>query len=189
MSSHLIQPIELTDWDDVSLGLQCIKHGNTTPKWRTVSTLYNPDFYFDPVTALVGSEDGDKWAKVATDIFKRAGVRYATSCLKSATLQFYLPEVTTFNPDPEYEDVTGQFSFILYINQTEITPVNGYILADNVEVGDPAQTVDYIVDLEALGIQCRPCGNIWSITFGYGASGSVMDLDGLMTMEIVDVTY
>ena len=161
------------------------------PKWRTVSSLFNPDpeYYGGPVTALVGSEDGDKWAKVNDNIFVSAGVRYATSCLKSATLRFYLPEVTAFNPDPEYEDVTGQFSFILYINQTEITPVNGYILAADVDVGDPAQTVDYIVDLEALGIACRPCGNIWQILFGYGAIGFVMDLDGDMTLEIVDVTF
>lgn len=187
MSNHLIQPIELFDFDDVSLGLQCIKHGNTTPKWRTVSTLLNPTFSLDPVTALVGSEDEDKWAKVDTNIFLRGGVQYATSCLKSATLRFYLPEVTAFNPDTP--DGPGQFSFILYINQVEITPVNGFILAANVEVGDPAQTVDYIVDLESLGIACRPCGNIWQILFGYSAIGYIMDLSGQMTLEIVDVTY
>ena len=187
MSNHLIQPIELTDWDAENLGLQCIKHGSTTPKWRTVSTLFNPDFSPDTVTALVGIEDGDKWAKVDTDIFLSGGVRYATSCLKSATLRFHLPEVTAFNPD--FPDDRGQFSFSLYINQIEITPVNGYILAADVDVGDPAQTVDYIVDLEALGIACRPCGNIWEILFGYGAIGFVMDLAGDMTLEIVDVTF
>ena len=187
MSSHLIQPIELFDWDDVSLGLQCIKHGNTTPKWRTVSTLLD----FEDNTVLVGAENDDKWAKNTVSKFSSAGVRYATSCLTSATLRFYLPEITSQVGDDIPFPVF--FSFILYINEVEITPVNGYILAADVEIGDPAQTVDYIVDLEALGLECRPCGNVWEIIFGIGgggvASNDIDSTDGQMTMEIVDVTF
>ena len=189
MSNHLIQPIELFDINtEESLGLQCIKHGNTTPKWRTVSTLLN-DEYSD-FTALVGSENDDKWAKVYIDVSHTAGVRYATSCLKKATLRFYLPEITSQESDDGPFEVG--FVFTLYINEVEITPVNGYILADGVEIGDPAQTVDYIVDLEALGLECRPCGNDWEILFGYAGpspTDSITGVDGYMTMEIVDVTF
>jgi len=184
--SHLIQPIELTDWDDVSLGLQCIKHGSTTPKWRTVSSLLT----FEDNTVLVGSENDDKWAKNQVSKFSSAGVRYATSCLTSATLRFYLPEITSQIGDDTPFSVF--FYFTLYINEVEITPVNGYILADDVEIGDSAQTVDYIVDLVSLGIECRPCGNVWTIIFGYGGGGGSNDVDGTdgdMTLEIVDVTF
>ena len=188
MSSHLIQPIELFDINtEESLGLQCIKHGNTMPKWRTVSTLFNPEF--ENYTSLVGSENNDKWAKVSQDMFVDAGVSFGTSCLKSATLRFYLPEVTAFDTtdpiDPELQE--GFFDFSLYINGIEI--VNTYSLASGVEIGDPAQTVDYIVDLVALGLECRPCGNIWAIGFGYGSPCYEMSLAEDMTMEIVDVTF
>lgn len=185
MSNHLIQPIELTTWFyDVSLGLQCIKHGNTTPKWRTVSTLFNEEGFSD--TALVGAENDDKWAKVNQTMFISAGVKFGTSCLKSATLRFYLPEVTAFDTtDPELQE--GQFVFSLYINGIEI--VYSYNLATGVEIGDPAQTVDYIVDLVALGLECRPCGNIWEIGFGYLSLSYEMDLAENMTLEIVDVTF
>jgi hypothetical protein len=182
MSSHLIQPIELTDWDEESLGLQCIKHGNTTPKWRTVSTLSLPG----DLTSLYGNENDDKWSRLLADQFGDGGVKYATSCLKKATLRFYLPEVIS-------DDFEVRFRFDLYIspsqgfdrsNQIE----NGYVLAV-VETGDPAQTVDYIVDLEALGIECSPCGHTWIIQFGYGGGDYLASLVGQMTLEIVDVTF
>ena len=186
MSSHLIQPIELFDWfDEESLGLQCIKHGNTTPKWRTVSTLLSTEF--ENYTSLVGSEDGDKWVKNNVSKFAPGGVKFATSCLKTATLRFYCPKITeTTNEEFEIE-----FYVDLFINDVQITPLGeiGYILA-TVNVDDAAQTVDYTVDLVALGLECRPCGNIWKIFFGYNtAATDVLATDGLMTMEIVDVTY
>jgi hypothetical protein len=183
MSSHLIQPIELYDWlDNESLGLQCIKHGNTTPKWRTVSTLLLPG----ESTSLYGSENDDKWSRLIESQFSDGGVKYATSCLKKATLRFYLPEVIA-------DGVEARFVFDLYIspsqggdrsNQIE----NGYVLAV-VETGDPAQTVDYIVDLEALGIECSPCGHTWVIQFGFGSNDYSATLVGQMTLEIVDVTF
>ena len=190
MSSHLIQPIELTDWDDVSLGLQCIKHGNTTPKWRTVSTLFNADIGYGTLTALAGAENDDKWVKVFTDQWANAGVKFATSCLKKATLRFYLPKITEVLDPP---DVVSSIMFTFQLGIAEvgpITPPNGYVLAI-AEVGDPAQTVDYIVDLEALGIACSPCGNTWQFFFGYGvgSTSSVTGIEGNMTLEIVDVTY
>ena len=191
MSNHLIQPIELFDINtEESLGLQCIKHGNTSPKWRTVSSLLT----FEDNTVLVGSENDDKWAKNNVTKFSSAGVRYATSCLTSATLRFYLPEITSQIGDDTPFSVF--FSFSLYIshpsNPYEDVIVDGYVLASGVEIGDPAQTVDYIVDLAALGIECRACGSVWTITFGYGGGGGSNDVDGTdgdMTLEIVDVTF
>ena len=183
MSSHLIQPIALTDWfNDESLGLQCIKHGNTTPKWRTVSTLLENG----SLTSLYGSENDDKWSRLLEPQFGDGGVKFATSCLKKATLRFYLPEVISV-------DFDVRFRFSLWIspsqgadrsNQIE----NGYDLAV-VETGDPAQTVDYIVDLEALGIECSPCGHTWIIQFGFGGGDYNATLVGQMTLEIVDVTF
>lgn len=181
MSSHLIQPIELFDWDEVSLGLQCIKHGNTTPKWRTVSTLLGPGDYI----SLVGSEDDDKWQHVLVSIEGDASVKFATSCLKRATLRFHIPEITEF----DNADEATFYLVTLDINGVEIE--NDFVLADGVAIGDPAQTVDYIVDLEALGLECRPCGNTWKIRFGYSTiqPSDVLSMSGLMTLEIVDVTF
>ena len=189
--SHLIQSIYMYDpWaygeDAYEAEYYCIKHGNTTPKWRTVSTLFHDELEY--YTSLVGSEDDDKWAHVPYTMWIDAGVVFGTSCLKSATLRFYLPEITELNDDDVDPSIRGGFFyFALDINGVEI--INGYTLAGHVKVGAPAQTVDYIVDLVALGLECRPCGNIWSIRFGYSAAGYVMELDGLMTLEIVDVTF
>ena len=188
MSSHLIQTIELTDWfDEESLGLQCIKHGNTTPKWRTVSTLLSTEF--ENYTSLVGSEDGDKWVKNNVSKFAPGGVKFGTSCLKTATLRVYCPKITEIVLDSGPFEI--DFYVDLYINEVQITPLGeiGFILA-TVNVDDPAQTVDYTVDLVALGLECRPCGNIWKIFFGYNTAAlDVLATDGQMTMEIVDVTF
>jgi hypothetical protein len=183
MSSHLIQPIELNNWfNDESLGLQCIKHGSTTPKWRTVSTLLSPG----TLTSLYGSENDDKWSRLLEVQFGDGGVKFATSCLKKATLRFYLPEVIS-------EDFEVQFVFDLYISPSQGSDFsnqieNGYVLAV-VETGDPAQTVDYIVDLEALGIECSPCGHTWRIQFGFISGDYGATVVGQMKMEIVDVTF
>jgi hypothetical protein len=200
--NYLIQPIELTTFFyGESLGLQCIKHGSTTPKWRTVSTLFND---YSTLTALAGAENDDKWVKVYTDQWLVAAVKFATSCLKKATLRFYLPEITQVEA-PDGTPFHGvMFDFILYINGVEITPPNGYDLAGPfggidpdtyivypLDISTPAQTVDYVVDLEALGIACSPCGNTWEILFGYGVGSttSVTGIEGNMTLEIVDVTF
>ena len=196
MSSHLIQPIYMYDpWAYGEAEYHCVNHGRTTPKWRTVSLLAHDGF--EPITALVGSEDDDKWAKIVDTMWLDGGVAFGTSCLKSATLRFYLPSVTAFaEPDPMHPELQeGSFQTTIYVSptydyyQNEITPVNGYTLASGVKIGDPAQTVDYIVDLEALGIPCRPCGNVWLIQFGYGSPSYEMYLAEDMTLEIVDVTF
>lgn len=199
MSNHLIQPIYMYDpWaygeDAYEREYYCVNHGHTTPKWRTVSLLGHDGI--EPTTALVGSEDDDKWAKIVDTMWLDGGVAFGTSCLKSATLRFYLPSVTEFGETPpDRPDLReGQFEMSIYVSpydyyDNEITPVNGYILASGVKIGDPAQTVDYIVDLEALGVPCRPCGNLWLIQFGYGSPSYEMLLAENMTVEIVDVTY
>jgi hypothetical protein len=205
--TYLIQPIELTDWtNDESLGLQCIKHGNTTPKWRTVSTLLNADYIgYGTLTALAGAENDDKWVKVFTDQWINAGVKFATSCLKKATLRFYLPEITQVDTQDGTPFGGVRFEFELYINQVAITPSNGYLLGGPfggiddpdtyivypLDISTPAQTVDYVVDLEALGIACSPRGNTWQIRFNYyvGSTTSVTGVEGNMTLEIVDVTF
>ena len=188
MSNHLIQPIELFGFDNVSLGLQCIKHGNTTPKWRTVSTLAEPGFW----TALVGSENDDKWEKPdGGSSFEPAGIAFATSCLKQATLQFYIPEILSYGDFTPYA-VDFHIAY-LSLNDLVIVDPNegGYVLASGLNIGDPAQTVNYIVDLVSLGLECRPCGNFWTI--GWGWSGDterqITETAGQMTLEIVDVTF
>jgi hypothetical protein len=177
MSNHLIQPIELTELiTDESLGLQCIKHGNTTPKWRTVSSRL-------PDTILVDGEDGDKWAHSTTSQFEVGQIRYATSCLTKLTLRFYLSPVIYDNPPDVWT-----YRFSLYINDVEIE--YEFVLGTFV-TGDPAQIVDYVVDLVALGLECRPCGNIWDIYFDGGTPSSTEDVNSTepMAMEIIDVTF
>jgi hypothetical protein len=184
MSNHLIQPIDLLDINtDESLGLQCIKHGNTTPKWRTVSSRLTGGSSPDFETVLVDGEDGDKWAHATTSQFETGRIRYATSCLTQATLRFYLSPVIYDNP-PE----VWTYAFSLYINDVEIE--YEFVLGTFV-TGDPAQIVDYVVDLVALGLECRPCGNVWDIYFSGGTPSSSEDVDSTepMTLEIVDVTF
>ena len=186
-------------------GYYCVNHGNTTPKWRTASVLSKDEY--GTLTALAGAENDDKWVKAYTDQWVVATVKFATSCIKKATLRFYLPEITQVdarNGTPFYGIF---FEFFLYINDVEITPPNGYDLAGPfagisnfderepyieypLDISTPAQTVNYVVDLEALGIECRPCGTTWLIGFNYYASDTnVTGVKGNMTLEIVDVTY
>jgi hypothetical protein len=190
MSNHLIQPIKLTNvWTFEDMGLQCIKHGSTTPKWRTVSSVY------DEWTALVGAEDDDKWAKTARTMYSNGLVYYATSCLTKATLRFYLPEITSHS-NPLVSTIDFQFDLSISPRDNDFSDdyriVYDYNLA-TVQIGDPAQTVDYVVDLETLGIECRSCGNFWTIAFRYyGIAEGGGDVDGTagqMTLEIVDVTF
>ena len=106
-------------------------------------------------------------------------------------MRFHIPEI--LSQGGVNSPYAVDFYFSLWIGtdpfENEITPVGGHLLASGVNIGNSPQTVDYVVDLEALGIACRPCGNIWEILFGYGAIGNVMELSGQMTLEIVDVTY
>jgi hypothetical protein len=198
MSNHLIQPIELIDINtEESLGLQCIKHGNTTPKWRTVSALLNEyeinGYATDYIwTILVNGEDGDKWAQISESgnswyQTPLAGVKFATSCLKKVTLRFYVPEIT-------YAEIDGNpvelydYDYLMSLRINNVQIETRLVLAGNIQINDPAQTVDYIVDLVALGIECRPCGNIWTIVFGNDDT-LIRTLVGDPTMEIVDVTF
>lgn len=67
--AHLISPI------DIDGTHYCIKHGATTPKWRTVSI-------FDSPTSLVGAEDDDAWEVDAS------GLKFATCCVWQVTFKF-----------------------------------------------------------------------------------------------------
>lgn len=71
--SHLIQPVTIDGTK------HCIKHGATTPKWRTVSILSEG-------TELVGAENGDAWQKAGF-------IKFGTSCLWKFTLTVTQPDL------------------------------------------------------------------------------------------------
>ena len=75
--SHLIQAI------DIEGTRYCVKHGATTPKWRTVA-------FTDVGVIPVGTEDNDEWI-VPVDFIERIGVLFfSTSCIWKATVRFIL---------------------------------------------------------------------------------------------------
>ena len=138
---HLIQPI------DIAGTKYCVKHGATTPKWRTVSLLNSP-----PEMTLFGAEDEDKW------VTEGAYLSFATCCLRKATVRFTATDVVA-GPGVWYQvDLNG------VTVDGDITNVIG--------------TYDVVVDLDALGLMGRACGNLWEITAVF-----------VGTVEIVDVTF
>jgi hypothetical protein len=136
---HLVQPIEIDGTK------YCVKHGATTPKWRTVSHLS------DGIT-LYGVEDDDKWVTVGSYL------SFATCCLWKATVRFTATSLVA-GPGVWYQ-----------------VDLNGVTVG-----GDTTGTLgtyDVVVDLYALGLMGRACGNLWDITAVFGG-----------TVEIVDVTF
>lgn len=148
--SHLIQPI------DIEGTKHCVKHGATTPKWRSLSIL-------EPAFELNLNEDDDHWKTSADGITSSANSRitYATCCIWKATVRISTVEA-------------------IYEGRVEI---NGNII-QNFTVFDQS-TTDVVVDLNALGLMGRACGNIWDIY--------VADFDGFnlfrIDVEIIDVTF
>lgn len=86
--SHLIQAVSVPT--SAGFELLCIKHGATTPKWRTVSILSS-------TISLVGAENGDAWVGLGT-------YGFATSCFRKFTI--------TFTPDP----IDEEYEYFISIN-------------------------------------------------------------------------
>jgi hypothetical protein len=138
---HLIQPIVISGTP------YCVKHGNTTPKWRTDSILSGG------ADTGGGGEDAD--------IFLIDGggyVRFATCCVWKITLRFVATGVVA-GPGVLYAVEINGTTY-----ETDTPGVIG--------------TYEVTVDLNALGLMGRPCGNIWDITSIF--TGYV---------EIIDVTF
>lgn len=150
--AHLIQSIAIDGTK------YCVKHGATTPKWRTVSIITSG--------ALTGFENDDSWQ--ANDIADPTQIRvkYATCCIWKATVQF------TFVAAGSYD--------------AEVT-INGVSVANSPSASRLAgSTLQFIIDLGALGLINIACGNLWdirsSLSFSIGTLPSVK-------LEIVDVTF
>lgn len=146
--SHLIQAI------DIEGTKHCVKHGATTPKWRTLSFLAN--------MVLSGAEDADQWVEEGGGVEFEGLVTYGTCCLWNATVRFLLGS--------DGADYYGR----IYLNG---------ILADGFERmgGSTGESIDIIVDLNAYGLMGRACGNLWEIeaiyTNGTAAAVSVQVID------------
>jgi hypothetical protein len=154
MSNHLIQSI------DIEGTRYCVKHGASTPKWRTVSLLFDS-------MELVGAEDDDAWQNIDTNTASFIGtIQFGTCCLWKATVRFTVAS-----------EEAGARGAVISIND-EI--VGGF----GSETSSGAEVVDIEVDLYALGLMGRACGNQWviytEINDFYGSG---------MIVEIVDVTF
>jgi hypothetical protein len=160
MSKHLIQTIE------VEGGKRCVKHGASTPKWRTVSF---PSIGEDGEIALGGVEDDDQWV-LTTDEFGNGDgqIKFATCCLWKATIRL-------------------TFSGLVDPYRTLRLSINGTLIQEFVDIldSDMIDPLEIEVDLDALGLLGRPCGNIWLIEFSTYEGGDT----GYVTIEVVDVTF
>jgi hypothetical protein len=153
--SHLIQALDVPGLEPA--GLFCVKHGASTPKWRTVSRSYLD-------IELAASEDADQWQMTGNGIDAGGAIKFGTCCLWKATVRFFL----------ESDAAT-------YIGDVSL---NGVSVGDFIINGSAGETVDIVVDLNALGLMGRACGNIWDITAIY-ADGTVAE----MSFSIIDVTF
>lgn len=150
--SHLIQALPIPGY-----GLHCVKHGATTPKWRTLSFLGN--------MVLSGAEDADEWVDEGGGFVLEGFVNYATCCIWKATIRYHLQPTTAI--------YTGEVL------------INGMSVGVFVRAGSVGEIVDIEVDLNALGLMGRACGNLWFIdAFYYSGDG-----DAAVTVQVIDVTF
>jgi len=140
--AHFIQPIT------ISSVAYCVKHGATTPKWRTVSLL-------GANTALTGSEDGDSWTN--TLVNDLSGFTFGVSCAITATVRFTFTPNATGNAHIGEVQVDGVVVDIFSITGT-----------DGVQ-----ETID--LDLTTTG---SPCGELVDIVFtgNFQASGYTIEI-------------
>jgi hypothetical protein len=129
--SHLIQAAR-----DIDGTRYCVKHGASTPKWRTVSLLFDS-------MELVGAEDDDAWQKNTQNL--GGLIQFWTCCLWKATVRFTV-----------VSEEAGARGAVITING-EI--VGGF----GSETSSGAEVVDIEVDLYALGVMGRACNNEWRI--------------------------
>jgi len=121
--AHFIQPI----------AGECVKHGATTPKWRTVSDLAVN-------TALVSTEDADEWQTSGGSV---SSFEIGVSCGVTATVRF-----TIINPV-----ATGGYDGVVYIDGVSEGSIGGTMPGDGVD----------IVEDVSVSTSGSPCGEIWEI--------------------------
>lgn len=138
--SHLIQPVSIDGTK------HCIKHGATTPKWRTVSIRSG-------LVNLVATEDDDKWVGAGS-------YKFATSCFRKFTI--------TFTPDP----IGAVFSYIILINGIQQATGGGIdVVIDEIDLntlglmGRACGNVFEIL-LISLGGSVPVTAEITDVTFG-----------------------
>lgn len=166
--SHLIQAI------DIEGTRYCVKHGATTPKWRTQSTFVTESGF----PSFLGVEDDDAWVfdpdteavyEIESDLF------FWTSCIWKATVRVELSSSLSY--------------YLVIVHIGSIPGVSGPIMNESIEHEGPgAATYDIVVDLNALGIMDRACGVQWEIFvsgYRYSDSGAEPKID----VSIIDVTF
>lgn len=159
MSKHLIQTVLATT---DSTTRYCIKHGATTPKWRTVSLL-NPSAGSIDLTA---GEDADSWVfsdPIYGDYFE-GYFQFGTCCIWKATIRFNLVS--------SGHDYSGS----VYVNGA---------IVDSFVGGTAGETIDMEIDLNDLGLMNNACGCQWSIFAGSNGFGDPPQT----IVEIIDVTF
>jgi len=167
--SHLIQAI------DIDGTRKCIKHGATTPKWRTES-VFVTEYGFP---SFLGVEDDDAWVfdpdfdavnnNITSDLY------FWTSCIWKATVRFELKSDLSY--------------YLISVIVGAIPGVSAGIEVDMISYeGPPGATYDIVVDLNALGLMDRACGVQWDI-FASGYSYSESSTGPKINVSIIDVTY
>lgn len=133
---HLILPITIP----FAGGKFCVKHGATTPKWRTLSFL-------DGSAALAFGEDDDQWNVDTDGINGNGTIIFGTCCIWKAPVIFTLATSDTL--------YTGEVA------------LNGVVVGSFSVNGLVESSVTIEVDLNALSLMGRACGNVWSINAGF----------------------
>jgi hypothetical protein len=149
--SHLIQSIP------IGSTRYCVKHGASTPKWRTIS-------FPDLDMILESTEDADNWEVDGDGMTASGYLSFATCCLWKATVRFFVEA-----------DIA---SYIGTIN------INGTLIDDFNYITSAGETVDFVIDLNALGLINRACGNFWEIEASYSGG-----LNAGISVSIIDVTF
>ena len=160
MSKHLIQAI------DIDGTKYCVKHGATTPKWRTVSELSPNDITDGTGFELTGAENDDSWDLFVDDDAGGNGViGFATCCIWKFTITW---DLSAFDSDDAV--LSG------------IVSLNTNLLFSWSRTESLGESIQYEVDLNELGFMGRACGNF------FGIEGRVNSLGGTLPSLQVSIT-
>jgi hypothetical protein len=164
MSKHLIQAI------DIDGTKYCVKHGATTPKWRTISELSPNDITGGTGFELTGAENDDSWDLFVDDDAGGNGViGFATCCIWKFTITW---DLSAFDSDD------AVLSGSVFLNSNSI-----FYWERTESLGE---SIQYEVDLNALGFIGRACGNIFGIEGRVDTAGGTLPS---LQVSITDVTF
>jgi hypothetical protein len=139
----------------------CVKHGNTNPKWRTES-LFEEDM------TLTGAEDDDQWVIPRYGTEGGGSLIFGTCCLWTATVHFQL--------ESDSAEYLGQVW------------LNGVLIDSFTRFGSTGEIISMVIDLNALGLMGRACGNEWLIVAAYTDSYTA-GIFASIAISISDVTF